>query len=177
MFDTHAVNRRAVRLKSNLLRLAEVEKDPSIKKHLVKLASLTRLVFEGPTAGEIRAKLRECFEEYFDGEESRPLTKNDLADMTSLPRTLIDPVIERMLQSGEIVSEVRIPDYHQAGDHSVESFCLNLAARKRSSFVSLTDGPTFTPPAPRRTRNKGRRNEISKIVMVPELPQEAFTNA
>jgi hypothetical protein len=176
MPENDVPNARAVRLKCNLLRLADKEQDPSIKTHLKKLAAFTRIVFEGLTSGEVKAKLYDCFEEFFDGEEASPLTKNDLSDMTGLPRTLIDPMLEKMLAAGEILSEVRIPDYHQPGDHSEESFTINPAAKHR---MIRTVGPRFTPAAPRPSTwgARGRKREISNIVMVPELPQEAFTNA
>lgn len=185
MSETLVANQRAVRLKNRLLQLASKEDDKDLKQHLRRLAHLTRLVFEGLSPGEIHHRLLYFFEEYWDGSErANALTVEDLEELTGLPKKMIGPVLEQMLLAGEILCQVRMQDYHQLGDHSEESFELNVTKRSRPRPVELhVFGPRFETIAPIANpyfNRYGRRKEISsvlKIVKVPELPQEAFTNA
>ena len=81
-----------------------------------KTADFLRETYFGLTEKKIRCKIRECLEDYFDGENYVALEVDNIGELTGIAVEVLLPVLQRMTKAG-ILLQGRRRRWNELGEH------------------------------------------------------------
>ncbi len=116
-FSIHdSASTRAAKVKQLLVDLSRDEDDKELRSAFRATAEFFRESFFGLTKKQIRTRIKNCLEDYFDGEEYRALEIDNIFELTGIKPEKLQPVLEKMVKQ-KIVLQGRRRRWNEPGEH------------------------------------------------------------
>lgn len=124
-FQTNSSEEKAQLLHRLLL---DLSKDATAEKEAKwafrSTADFFREKFFGPTEAQIKLRITNTLEDYFDGETYRPLEIDNLAELTGISEEKLLPVLNKLVADGTLVEGQR-RRWQEMGKHYNPLYSLN----------------------------------------------------
>ena len=115
-FNSKTKRERAAEIHKYLVSLARDESEKDLRSIYQRTADFFKDEFFGKSEAKIRTAITRSLEDYFDGDDYIPVELENIAELTQIKKKVLLPVIEKMVNTGEI-AEGRRRRHLEAGTH------------------------------------------------------------
>ena len=123
-FQIDSNDEKAQKLHRLLLDLAKDTDEKEVKTIFRSTADFFRDKFFGLTEAQIKTRIKEALEDYFDGEVYHALEVDNLAEETGIKEAILLPVLKKMVADGTLL-QGRRRRWQEMGEHYNPIYKLN----------------------------------------------------